>query len=470
MLNVLWAGVAGGAFYAGIKWNEKDAANAGANVPRTVSTPGSPASAAAGKSKTVDATLVSKSDDVLDFLRRYGIGSGQPLSADTMRQAITEALRESNPVKSQMLFARLMEELTPENAASAYAMIRENVGGMESMRYMGLMAYAWGSVDPEAAMKQMAEAGGDRRGGMFGQASVLSGWASTDPKGALEWYQSYDGEGKEWMSNSLVSGLAKTDPEAALKFATGLEDQDQRNRAADTLVREIIKGKGIDEASKWIAGLSDASMQKSAFQTVADQLYRSDPAKAIEMVKSHANDPYAAGAISNIAGQLARQDVQKGLEFANQFTGAAQSSAYRDIIGQWMRQEDGAHSLEASQYVTNLPAGPARDAGAAAIANSIDREDPVSAIAWAKSIQDAEMREDAMVAAARAYSFRDPAGFQQWLPTSGLSAEAQAQITERRGGGPDGGGRGAGRFNGGGGPGAFGGFGGQGGGGRGRGR
>ena len=57
-----------------------------------------------------------------------------------MKEAMLLAIREGDPVKSQLMFARLMEELTPENAASVLATIRENVGGFESMRYTGMLA------------------------------------------------------------------------------------------------------------------------------------------------------------------------------------------------------------------------------------------------------------------------------------------------------------------------------------------
>jgi len=121
-----------------------------------------------------------------------------------------------------MMFARLMEELTPENAPAALAMIRENVGGMESMRFMGMLAYKWGEVDPTSAMKELNKDGD--RGGRFNQNFVLSGWAAKDPQAATKWLESYEGEDKGWLSMSLVSGLAKSDIDAAMKFASAIKD------------------------------------------------------------------------------------------------------------------------------------------------------------------------------------------------------------------------------------------------------
>ena len=165
ILNLLWAVVAAGTFYAGVKLkgSERAGSAAGRSI-KVVDTPDTPAMKSLGT--TVKAGVVSRNDDVLDFFKRYGVGDGAPLSPAVMKQAITEALRESDPIKSQLLFARLMEELTPENAPSVLAMLKENVAGFDSMRYMSMLGYAWGQVDPKAAMEEMNQGGerGDRGG------------------------------------------------------------------------------------------------------------------------------------------------------------------------------------------------------------------------------------------------------------------------------------------------------------------
>jgi hypothetical protein len=466
VLNLLWAIVAAGTFYAGIKWNgsrpQGSASRPAAKVPVT---PDLPAITSLGT--TVKATVVSRDNDVLDFFKRYGLGEGVPVSPEAMKMAISEALRESNPIKSQMLFARLMEELTADNAPSVLAMLRENVAGFDSMRFMGMLGYAWGQVDPKAAMEQMASSGD--RGGRMSQTSVLSGWASTDPKGATAWLDAYEGDDKQWLTQSLVSGLAKSDFEAASKYAAAIQDEGERTRSAETLARELIKTGGVEKAAAWFASLTDERMKSGAFDTVIQQLTRSDPDRAMEFVKQHAGEDFARGAAGSLAQELARKDIQKGLEFAGSLTGPAQARAYGQIVNEWMDRDEGAHSVEASQFVGSLPAGAGRDAGAAAIARRVVGDDPEAAIAWASSIQDPQNREEALIETARRYMRQDSQAATAWLAQSGLSAEAQQQVTAPRGdfrgdfrGGFQGGGRGG---RGGGPPGGFGG-GGPGGGGR----
>ena len=72
----------------------------------------------------------------------------------------------------------------------------------------------------------------------------------------------------------------------------------------------------------------------------------------------------ARGAVGSVADSMARKDVKQGLEFANSLTGKAQARAIGSVVNQWLDQNDGANTLEASKYVESLPPGENRDAGA----------------------------------------------------------------------------------------------------------
>jgi hypothetical protein len=448
ILNLVWAGVAGAAFYTGMKINGSDDSKNGASKNISVANP----VAGSGPSKLVNPLMVSKEKAILDFYKQYGLDSGVPLSPEKMKEAIQAAIREGDPVKSQMMFARLMEELTPENATVALAMIRASGGGFETMTYMRMLTSKWGEVDPLNAMKELAKTdggGGGRFGGMS-QAGVLSGWASADPKAAIAWLQAYEGDDREkgFMSMSLINGLARSSPEEAVKYASALENKGDRTRAADTIAKEMIRSGGIEKATAWVDGITDPDMKRGAFQTIADQMLRSDPAKAAEYIKAHSNDEYASGAVANLANSLAKKDLQQGLDFAAGLTGEGQAKAYGSVISEWLDKDRGAGVADAAKFVEGLPAGASKDAGARELARQAMRQDPTTAIAWASSIQDPQSREETMIEAGRRFYRTDQQDAAAWLATSGLSEDAQKQITN-----PEFGGRGD--WGGGGGPGGF---------------
>ena len=428
ILNLAWAGVAGAAFYAG--WATRPDGETG-NAPSTKGA----AAIAPGNTigpgrdgKGINSVIVSKDGTVLEFYRQFGLDTGKPLSAEKMKEAMLLAIRESDPVKSQLMFARLMEELTAENAPAILATIRENVGGWESMRFTGMLAYKWGEADPVKAMEELRKGGGRESG--FTKNYALTGWAAKDPDAAMKWLEEYDGEDKDWMSMSLVNGLAKADADKATKYAMSIKDEGNKGKAAESIARELIRSGGIEKANGWLSGLTDPDMKKGAFQTVAEQIMRSDPAGAAEFVKSHASQDYANRAIGNVAENLARKDVKQALEFANGLSGKAQANAIGNTVQEWMRKNDGANSEAASKYVAALPAGATRDAGAAAIAEEIVGDDPATAIQWASTIADAEMRGDALVDVGRRYMRESPEEAKLWLQTSGLTAEQQQQVTQ----------------------------------------
>ncbi|MDB6071661.1 MAG: hypothetical protein JWL81_2832, partial [Verrucomicrobiales bacterium] len=230
LLHVSWLAVAAGAFYAGSVLNKPAPAASGTVTTKTVAT----GLTAAERSGTLKSSAISRDASIADFLSRYELGSGKSMSPEKMRLAMSEALRETDPVKSTMLFSRLLEELTPENAAESMATLRESISGFEMMRYMPLLAYQWGTVDAKTAFAELDKPGQDGRMGMMGKPIILAGLASKDPAAAQAWLaEQKDLPGKEFYTQSIINGLAKSDLKAAVEFAAKQEKAEDRARSAE---------------------------------------------------------------------------------------------------------------------------------------------------------------------------------------------------------------------------------------------
>ncbi len=450
LLHLTWLAVAAGAFYAGSILKKEASTTTADGRPLNLTTV--TATTAAERASSVKSSAISRDASIADFLSRYELGSGKALTPEKMRQAMSEALRETDPVKSTMLFARLLEEMTPENAAESMTTLRESISGFEMMRYMPLLAYQWGTVDSKTAFAELDKQ--DGRMGMMGKPIILAGLASKDPAAAQAWLaEQKELPGREFYTQSIINGLAKSDLNAAVEYAAKQEKAEDRSRSAQTIAEEKIKA-GIDGAATWASSLTDPDMKKGAMQTIANQMARTDVAKAAEYVREFANDPSASGAIGDVVSRMARANPADALKYSEGLTGANQPVAFRESIQAWTRSDSEA----ASKYVNQMTPGPNRDASASALAGSISREDPASAIAWTDSIADPTVRQTTLIEVARDYRRSDPEGYNAWVPSSGLSAEALQQVNERGGGREW---RGGGGFGGGGPPGFGGGRGGR---------
>ncbi|MGI8604997.1 MAG: hypothetical protein ACR2OZ_18660 [Verrucomicrobiales bacterium] len=361
-------------------------------------------------------------EDAASWVQRFR-GSDGTISAVQMSAAIQDALRESDPVKSMMNFSQLIKELTPENAPAAFKAMRETVTGMEAMRYMPMLSYAWGMIDGENALAAMKDMGG--REAMFGSAATLAGWASKDPLAAKKWAEENGTEDTRWLLNrALITGIARNDIDGATQFVLGLAEADRGN-LVEVLVEQKMKS-GLDEATRWALGLQDPGMKGSALDRVAQQYTRQDPAKAAEWVKQYVGESFAKSAVGTVAREYAQKDPKAALGWAGDLPpGDSQSEAHSRVFREWGRTDPTA----ASESLNTMPAGASKDQAINSFARSIARENPEDALTWSASIQDPKTREEAQIEVVQRWRTNNADAATQWA-ASHLSPEAQAKAAQ----------------------------------------
>ena len=104
--------------------------------------------------------------------------------------------------------------------------------------------------------------------------------------------------------------------------------------------------------------------------------------------------------------------------------GKGKSEGLSSAFGEWAKRDPTA----ASQHLVNMPDSPDRDSAISGFSRRISSENPQAAIAWAAEINNASVRENALVRAGQSMFRSDANGTREWLSTSGLSAAAQEQI------------------------------------------
>ena len=450
-IHLVWTLVTAGAFAGGMflqksqmptsSKNSMEVNKAGASTSQGTTASADP-KAAAGASDSISG--------IKEFMQRFQNADGSPLSSAQMKAAMSEILTESDPVKSSLMFAMMLDQLTGENAPTVLAEIKARVAGFEGMRYYGLLAYKWGSVDGAGAMAEASTQEGPAK--MMTSAAAIAGWAAKDPEAAKAWLANSK-DGNEWekgiMERGLVSGLARNDPAAAQAYVASIKDEGQRTRMAQVLLEEKLK-QGTDAAAAWAAGLTDPQMKRGAFESIADQMYRNDPAKGLEFIKANAGDPEAATAAGNMVRRLSEKDPKEAMAFSQGLPeGAVRASSFEQTFRAYGDKDAEAAGI----YInTSMKTGSDRDSAIRGLARGLSRSEPEAALTWVDAITDPAVQyESAQEVLKRSYR-ANPDGAVAYMTTKGWTQEQQdSVINQPADQGPGGGG--PGRFFGGGGPG-----------------
>ncbi|MGK0186170.1 MAG: hypothetical protein ACI9R3_001953 [Verrucomicrobiales bacterium] len=423
-LHIIWILVAGAAFGAG--WFLRptpeigDPSVSSGTGPAVTSTAGT----AAGQSEGVQ-KFGGTSEKI--GVQKYFDGNGI-IRAKDMGRAMRDALKESDPLKSNLLFTQLLSELTPDNIDSALAALREAPQGWEMWQKMGLFVGAWGKLDGLAALDYAKEMQGPGR--MFGSAAALSGWASIDPDAAIAWADENQSEGREniMAKAGILRGLAISDPARATEYLQNLpENTEGLDRLVDTVANEQMK-QGMDSATTWAASLSTDALKKEAFEQLGDEYARQDPVKAASWIESYADNAYTSEAVEEIADEWAEIDPGAAVAWASKLPEATQATAMESAFQEW--EESDAEG--ASAYLQNMESSPAKDAAIAGFVSDLGKDEPAAAIQWANTIENEATRTEALTDVAKDWFNEDADAAGSWIETSGLPVESVKEITTPR--------------------------------------
>lgn len=368
------------------------------------------------------------------------------ISSEDMQTLMKDVMDENDPIKRAELFTKLLANLTPENAKSAYEQLRQS-RGRGDMEKSQLFLNAWGRIDGNGAMAELMarrEAGGENEGGRGGRGgfggrggpggdgfemmSILSGWATTDAAAATAYLNSndkIDGREKGMLQNGIVEGLLVNGVSEAMQYVSDLpKDDNSREWMMRSIASEVMEG-GIDAAASWVTTISDPQLKEGALDSVVGQFARENLEGAAEWVASMAGESYANGAVREIAEQMADADPQKALAWADTLAGEAKPRAYRETLSEWAQDDPTA----ASEFLLSMNRSSERDQAINGFTSRIQREEPASAIAWAQEIGDPQLQQETLTSAARSWYYsRDREAATAWLETSGLPAEAVEKI------------------------------------------
>lgn len=307
-------------------------------------------------------------------------------------EGITELgsiFKDGNLIERRLAFAEMLKQLTPENAQQ----LREQIAHMpQDSAEFREFHYAWGAIAGDEAILHGKDT--PKRD----MAASLAGWASEDPKSAMAYFDTLsaeeqgDGTHMKW---GAAFGLADADPQLAAEFAVGRSQNGDKD--ADKMIHiaaaAALKSGDQEEVTQWASNIPEGDLQNTAFQRIAGDYAKEDPAKAVEWA-------------SNLP------------------EGEGKDHAVGSSFHQWANRDP----KEAANAISTLPFDQ-QDSATYGYATSVVHKEPAAGVQWAANIKDPEARTNAMVDTGRVFYRRDREAAGEWLATSNLSEESIQRIT-----------------------------------------
>lgn len=430
LIHGAWTLLAAGAYFAGTFYPRGGSGTSSSSVTGALRDP-LVSREAALQNGNAKSDVAGGSGEAVRWLDSFR-GRDGVISAERMTEAVQGALRDPDPVKSTLYFAQLLKELTAENAPAALKAVRESGGGPDSMRFLGLLAHAWGEKDGKAAIAAFDALRG--REGEVGKSTAMAAWATTDPDAAMKWLQERnaqkdpkaDPRQDSALSRGMLSGLARRDVDVALKYLMTLNEGQQGDFVG--LLAEQKMKESIAAGAEWAERLPNDRMRTNAFEVVGGQFLRRDLDGALQWAEKIAGRPDAHEAVADVANELAGKNPQQAAAWVSKLpAGPSQDHAFEDVFETWTRSDP----LAASQSLSAMNQGPGRDAAIQAFSKTLARENPADAMAWASAMTDPKGRIDVQIDIARRWQAAAPTEAQAWI-TANLPPDLQARALAPR--------------------------------------
>ncbi|MEC9036551.1 MAG: hypothetical protein VX588_06995 [Verrucomicrobiota bacterium] len=356
-----------------------------------------------------------------------------------------------------------VKELGSDEVELAIAEVSGMARGGDMFMSMGLLMSRYAEIDPEKALEYVGTRDRMTRG--WGTSSILRTWASKDPKAAADHLaKTMASEGTDdWSmrrtASSVATEWAKQDTNAALAWAKGLPDE-VKGDALSNIIEQITTDDPLRAAE--VAMSFEGEQQERSFRTIADQWSRNEPEQALKWAEGLTVEG-RVGVMEEALENWVREDPESTVAYLDKMDSSERDSIMKEVVEQWARigeeatvdaanwvasQDDGKGKVDAtgevvgqwmrsdpeaaSEWLGAQPVGDARDRGVTALLRDRSvREDPSTAVAWADTISNDEMRSEYVERSARSWLASDRASALEYLETSeSLSAEQKTKLIE----------------------------------------
>ncbi|MEM9480837.1 MAG: hypothetical protein AAGA58_14370 [Verrucomicrobiota bacterium] len=309
----------------------------------------------------------------------------------------------------------------PEEALS---WIENELEGSERVRALdaGLRAYAL--KNPEGAAAWVEGGKGDPLQERWA-AIVGAIWAGDSPEDAAVWAIGIENpDVREGAAIAVTSAWATEDPAASAEWAIEFYEETESPAPLQTAIGELAEH-DLLEAREFVDQIPDELDYVGVVQ-VGMEWAESDPLAAAAWAAGLNSATNRAGALTGIVGVWAEDAPGEAADFVDGLSGAAQSSATRLLVKEWVESD----AVAASEWLQTVSEGEARDEGISALSDGLMDSDPASAMQWSLAIEDEIMREFQVEDVLHSWFVRDQRAVESWLTENQVPADVIERAKE----------------------------------------
>ena len=314
-----------------------------------------------------------------------------------------------------------------EDPKAAMRWLQSQNARTDQLRGMLEVVALWAAEDSESALLWL-ESNAQGLARLETLQSGINLWAETAPEAAADWIDGMASDGSKLAaSNSLASKWVVSDPQAAAKWVSGLPSGPIRHEATRALTSAWLK-QDPQSASIWAFQeaefYGDYDLLNETIRTFSKQSPEDAEAIVREMVI--ADHSSGAGVDAHIRGRAEQNPVATAQWLANlPPSDPLYSEENNSRLMQVWAQSD---SIAASEWLSQMSAGPLRDAAIDGFSKSIERFEPEAAAIWANSIGEPNRRLDRLEATVRNWADIQPSDALEWLEGTEMAPGLRAQL------------------------------------------
>jgi hypothetical protein len=297
---------------------------------------------------------------------------------------------------------------------------------------------AWAAIDPKAALDYVKSFAPERQ--HSATSAILSVWTKHDPKAAWKWASEKDPANAPYI-DAVLTELGKTNADLAWSFADKFaRDYPHAAEYAYTnALMGIIHSGNFEDAVALIqqvklpASPDRLTGQYQLADALASHWARFEPEKAAAWVRSWPEGIAQRHVLMQVSQAWSEADPERAAEFAKALPpGDLRKMAVTQTVTSWLANEPG----KASEWMDRYEPSPDFDNAVYVLATAPGTlRNPDTAISWADSITDRELRLQALHTILTDWAKRDRAAVTEYLSnTTQLPAETRTQfLTEIKG-------------------------------------